>query len=161
MARAFDDGYYGGTEQLLLVTRYHAWGGNGFIAADLVEWMIHQVPGILLGLGATKGLDRLLGSRERKLRKIAEGWSARRLRNPYQLRSWIESKQSWSAREVATRLELPEASAEALLVELGYERTDRGGYVMHSSLDALRRRDLWIFHETRDFAAYMDGLERE
>lgn len=157
--RAIESGYYRVREPALLVGRYHAWGGNGFIAKDIFEWLIHQVPEILVGYGLSEGVGRLQKNRERKLRATAAKWASRRITSPYQLRQWVEKKQAWSPTEIATRLELPEASAEALLTELGYERIDRGSYVLHSSVEALRKRDLWIYYETSDFNNYMDGVD--
>lgn len=156
--RAVEAGYYSTDTPTLLVTPHHGGGGNGFIAADLVDWLVHQVPGILLGYGVGKVVGRALGSPERRLREVAEGWVTRRIEYPYQLRAWIESKQQWSPTEVVQRLQLPEDSAAALLDELGFERTDHGGFVLRSSLEALRKRDLWIFHETSEFMTDMEDL---
>lgn len=156
--RAVEAGYYSTDTPTLLVTPHHGGGGNGFIAVDLVDWLVHQVPGVLLGYGVGKVADRALGSPDRRLREAAEGWATRRIEYPHQLRAWIETKQEWSPTEVAQRLQLPEDSAAALLAELGFERTDRGGFVLRSSLSALRKRDVWIFHETTEFMTDMEDL---
>lgn len=81
--------------------------------------------------------------RDGRVRSVAEDWTERRIDSPMRLRFWVEKKGAWSAEEVATRLAIPLAAAEALLTALGYELSERGLWEVSDSQTAQANRARW------------------
>lgn len=164
MLRAVANGYYGSLRDpdFVLVAPAPGIGGNGAFTTDLVNWLATNSPEIIVayvaGATAEELRDRVDIHRDRRARKLADDWAARRIDSPHHLRAWLETKESWQVTEVATRLRLNDAAAHELLASIGFEDTGRGVMTLRISNDAMRSRDRWIGSEIISHEQQMSSL---
>lgn len=87
---------------------------------------------------------------DRQARRTARAWREGKIQTPFDLRQWIDLKGQWEASEVATRLSIPNSTADALLEALGYEYDRRSGkWTMSTSAAARDKRNHWLDGESR------------
>ncbi|MCZ3388075.1 MAG: hypothetical protein LH645_02895, partial [Actinomycetia bacterium] len=117
--RAITNGHYSGDD--VVVTRAGAFGGNGAVVVDVVQWLVDHRPEAGLGAAAERVWSRWRRREADAVRRLADDWASRGIDSPQHLRHFIETRQRWFSSVLAEWLALSESAATAVLTAIGYE----------------------------------------
>lgn len=120
---------------------------------DIVAFLLDH--GVDIGIGATLEWAWLRGwrfirngARDRRARRVAQGWAAEQgITNPGTLRWFLDLKSRWTEEEVAKRLGISNDASTQLLLALGHARDAGGGWQLGTRKRHLKRRARWIRDE--------------
>lgn len=153
---AIDAGLLDGKRDEFVVFVHYPSGGDWGWWPEVGEWLFDQ--GVDLGLEPVKAwIAYKVGSiftkyirngrRARRARRIARDWENRGLTAPFQLRTFVDLKRTWTPAELGKRLAVQPAVGQQILKALGYEPDAGGVWRLGTRRKAIKRRARWMARE--------------
>lgn len=155
--RARVSGYYPGISEELVLVKPDGLGGPGEFANDLLAFFRDINVNIVATVVAARLSLRPIATwkqrqDDKRARRVLKGWHQKGIDGPDQIARWVDKKDSWTATEVAERLNITSKGAEEILEALGFEfHQRRSAWVPGTSDAAIERRRRWDGREAIDW----------
>lgn len=151
--------HFPGSNSKNIVVRFQGGFGAGVeeIISQISNWLVAETISNVYSLIVT-GIfgwlcKRNFGSHENSPRhskqaQIARDWCFRGIKNPADLRKWLDIEPAWKLSEISVALVIPRSKAKNLLKKLGYKRLGVSPeWAISDKAQAKLHRSHWLKHE--------------